>query len=146
MSRIRIACRILKMKELFLSRDEGSRYYIKWFYDAANTSKTFTIKYTIDNAVLVHKDIVEFYWKLIGDEWDKGVSFVEAKIYLPEGGFDNSSDEEKGKENIHGFGHGSLNGKVDILSKNQINFSAQNLPSKQFFEVRALFDRVISKN
>ncbi len=76
----------------FFVRDEGSRYYIKWFYDAANTSKTFTIKYTIENAVLVHKDIAEFYWKLIGDEWDKGVSFVEAKIYLPEGGFDNSSD------------------------------------------------------
>ena len=114
----------------YFVRDEGSRYYVKWFYDAADTTKTFTISYTINNAVLAHKDIAEFYWKLVGDEWDKGIGFVEAKIYLPEGGFENSSGGENGTENIHGFGHGTLNGKVDILSKSQVNFSAQNLPSK----------------
>ena len=114
----------------YFVRDEGSRYYVKWFYKAADTTKTFTISYTINNAVLAHKDIAEFYWKLVGDEWDKGIGFVEAKIYLPEGGFENSSGGENGTENIHGFGHGTLNGKVDILSKSQVNFSAQNLPSK----------------
>lgn len=125
----------------YFFREEESRYYIKWFYEAVGGAKTFTIKYTIKNAVLAHKDIAEFYWKLIGDQWDKGVGFVEVKIYLPEGRFENSSGGENGLENIHGFGHGPLNGKVDIPSKNQVNFSAQNLPSKQFFEVRVLFDK-----
>jgi uncharacterized membrane protein len=79
---------------------------------------------------------------LVGEAWDKGVDQVNAVVYLPgEFGFGNNSDQVNAQQKIYAFGHGPLNGKINIASKNQINFSAQNLPQKTFFEVRVLFEK-----
>src|SRR3989344_1752094 len=48
--------------------EEEDRYYIKWFYQATDESKTFTLKYRVKNAVTLHEDIAEVYWKVIGDD------------------------------------------------------------------------------
>lgn len=106
--------------------------YIKWYYKASNETKTFTLNYTILDAVTNHDDISEFYWQLIGDEWEKGVENVTAKVILYEEAKDNQ---------IYGFGHGPLNGVVAILTSNQVNFTASNLPAKKMFEVRVLFPK-----
>ena len=45
------------------------RVYLKWYYEAYSENKTFTLKYRIDHAVTNQKDISEYYWQLIGDEW-----------------------------------------------------------------------------
>jgi len=39
------------------------KLYLKAYYSANYESKTFTLKYKIDNAVTNHKDIAEFYWQ-----------------------------------------------------------------------------------
>ena len=51
----------------------------------------------------------------------KGVENVTAKVILYEDVKDNK---------IWGFGHGPLNGKVEIPTDKQVNFSASNLPAK----------------
>jgi uncharacterized membrane protein len=113
----------------------GSDFYIKWVYAALNTTKTFTLTYTIENAVTNHTDVSEFYWQVIGDKWDKGTENVSVTVNLP--GIYES-------ETLHAFGHGPLNGKVAIPDNKTATFSATNVPAKQFVEVRVLFPKMIS--
>ena len=47
------------------------KFYVKWYYQATNTTRTFTLNYKIVNAVTNQTDISEFYWQLIGDQWTK---------------------------------------------------------------------------
>ncbi|OGC70653.1 hypothetical protein A2415_01715, partial [candidate division WWE3 bacterium RIFOXYC1_FULL_39_7] len=109
------------------------KFYVKWYYQAVNESKTFILKYKIQNAITNHSDISEFYWKLIGDEWSKGTGDVTATVYLP---------SKLPSDRLWGFGHGPLNGKVSIPNNIQVDFSASNLPPKKFFEVRVLFEKL----
>jgi uncharacterized membrane protein len=113
--------------------DQGDRVYIKWYYEAQNERKTFTLHYTITSAIVNHSDIAEFYWQLIGDQWPKGTGNVTATVHLPEAAPDNQ---------IWGFGHGPLNGVVSISDNQTVTFSATNLPPKKFFEVRVLFPKL----
>ncbi|MBP9759716.1 DUF2207 domain-containing protein, partial [Candidatus Dojkabacteria bacterium] len=116
----------------FTSSIQNDKLYIKWYYSAVNEIKTFTLNYTIENAVTNHNDISEFYWQLIGDEWEKTTENVTAKVMLYEDAKDNK---------IYGFGHGPLNGIVTIPNTNEVNFSVTNLPPKKMFEVRTLFPK-----
>ena len=109
------------------------RFYVKWFYSATNESKTFTLKYKIQNAVTNHKDIAEFYWQLVGDEWPKASSEVRARVFLP---------SEAPNDKIWAFGHGPSDGKINIVSSREVDFYATNLAPKTFFEVRILFPKL----
>ena len=110
----------------------NEKFYVKWFYTALDEEKTFKLEYTIDNAVTNQVDISEFYWQLIGNEWSKPTEFVTTKVLLP---------SKVPSDQIWAFGHGPLNGRVEIMSQEEINFSASNLSSNTFFEVRALFPK-----
>jgi len=105
---------------------------VKWYYRAVDETKNFVLKYRVENAVTGHPDISEFYWKLIGDGWVKGSGLVTATIYLPSPAPD---------DRIWGFGHGPLNGKVNIPDNRTVTFTAENLPPKQMFEVRVLYPK-----
>ncbi len=131
------------------------KFYVKWYYQALNESKTFTLKYKIQNAVTNHSDISEFYWQLIGDEWTKGTGNVKATVYLPNKLTSPSQtsgaeaplvrsrlSEPEASDVLWGYGHGPLNGKVSIPNNIQVDFSAINLPPKKFFEVRVLFRKL----
>ena len=59
-------------------------FYIKWFYSAHNQTKTFTISYTIANVARRHSDVGEFYWKLIGPDWDLDQSNITPRAFLPQ--------------------------------------------------------------
>ena len=112
--------------------DKGDRYCLKWFYNACDTQKTFVISYQIGKAVLIHQDIAEFYWQLIGDQWGKGVSLVKATVFLPTPGVDNP-------ENIYGFGHGPRNGVVNIPNAQEITFEVKSLHLKLWGNCRSSF-------
>ena len=108
------------------------KLYIKWFYSVLNQDKIFTLRYRIVNAITNSKDISEFYWQLIGGEWQKGSREVTAQVFLP---------GQAPSDKIWAFGHGPLNGQIKIVSDREVDFSAQNLPSRKFFEVRVLFPK-----
>ncbi|MBP9687370.1 DUF2207 domain-containing protein, partial [Candidatus Woesebacteria bacterium] len=107
---------------------------IRWNYLAVDQKKVFTITYTIENAITTHSDISEFYWKLIGDKWDKGVGTVHAEVFFP---------VSVPSDAVRAWGHGPLNGKVTIPDNTKAVFDATNLPKKTFFEVRVLFPRTV---
>jgi len=109
------------------------KLYLKAYYQANFESKTFTLKYKIENAIINHDDIAEFYWQLIGGEWSKPHQKVTAEVILPLPAPD---------DQIWAFGHGPLNGRVSIPDNQRAVFSADNLPINKFFEVRVLFPKL----
>lgn len=121
----------------FYSTNDGKKFYIKWYYRANYESKTFTLKYRIENAITVQQDISEFYWQLIGDKWVEPTGRVTADVYLP------GPVED---DQIWAFGHGPLNGIVSIPTNQKVTFSADNLSANNFFEVRVLFPKLDNAN
>ena len=109
------------------------KFYTKWRYKALDERKIFTLKYRVQNAVTNHSDISEFYWRLIGDEWGKGVDTVSATVILA---------EEAPDDQIWAFGHGPTNGEIYIPTNKKVEFSIDGLPSNQFFEARVLFTKM----
>jgi len=103
---------------------QNDRIYIKWYYIAFNEEKTFTLTYKILDAVTNQKDISEFYWQLVGDQWVKDTATVFAKVHLP---YPAPNDQ------VWAFGHGPLTGKINIVSNNEIQFKRNFLKSVFFF-------------
>ena len=114
----------------FIFQDQVYSYYSKFFYNAYNTRKTFTISYKVIGGIKVYEDVADFYWKLIGSGWDKKTSFFEAFVYLP------SKVDEK---DLKVFGHGPLNGTVERIDGNCAHYIARDVPPNTFIEARVIF-------
>src|SRR3989344_588067 len=113
---------------------DSDNFYIKWYYSALDEEKRFVLRYTVDNAVTRHRDIAEFYWQLIGDEWSKPTYNINAVVTLP---------SQAPPEGLYAFGHGPLNGIVTIPTRSNATFQADILEPNTFFEIRFLFPKEI---
>ena len=117
----------------FYVTEDADQYYIKWFYRAYNETKTFTINYTVQNAVTQHTDTAELYWKLIGDDWSLIQRNVTATIVLP---------PNIPGDKIQAWAHGPLNGTVRISDPQHVEYSTPLLSSGKFFEARILMPKI----
>lgn len=92
--------------------------------------KRYQVSYTITDAVNSYKDCEEFYWKLLSKDNGIPVKKVTGTITMPE----NATNID----NLKAWGHGPLNGKIDITSNNEIEFSVKNLEAGRMLEIRAV--------
>ncbi len=46
----------------------GAPYNLQWFFDAQDEQRTFDVAYTVSGAAVVGPDVVELYWKWVGDD------------------------------------------------------------------------------
>ena len=72
----------LRPAQTFYVLENNDNYYIKWFYRSSSQEK-FILKYQIDNAITLHQDTAEFYWQLVGDEWELAQDKVTAQVKPP---------------------------------------------------------------
>ncbi len=90
------------------------------------------INYTIENAVKKYPEVADFYWQIVGPDWDVAHQNVEVTVkLLPRQVSDISQ--------ILVWGHGPLNGKSEIIDGQTVKFSAAKVASGQFMEIRTLF-------
>ena len=113
------------------------KYYIKWFFDASDVSKTFSIYYTVDNAVTLQTDTAEIYWKLVGSDWEISQSDIEGTIRLP---------SEIANNDIQAWAHGPLTGKVSVPDNKTVTYWLPNLTPGNFFEARVIVPKNIFTN
>lgn len=113
----------------FVFREEANRYLIDWSIDVRDKTETYTISYTVENALLVHDDIAEIYYQFIGDGWEVETKKVQVELRLP-----------PGNDEIRAWGHGPLSGVVEIKDQNTVLFKVSPLPAKTFLEGRIIFD------
>ncbi|MEW5784972.1 MAG: DUF2207 domain-containing protein [Bacillota bacterium] len=115
---------------IFYVEQHPDHVYIDWSYEAADEWRTFTISYTVDNAVMVHEDKAELYYQFIGNEWDVRTDYARVILTLPAGSV---------MEDLLVWGHGPLYGEVRKESPTRVVWEVERLPSRTFLEGRAVF-------
>jgi uncharacterized membrane protein len=115
---------------IFYVEQHPDHIYIDWSFEAANEQRTFTISYTVENAVLVHRDVAELYYQFIGGEWDERTDYARVVLTLPEGAT---------AEELRVWGHGPLHGNVSKEGANRVVWEIEDLPRRTFLEGRVTF-------
>jgi len=65
------------------SRERHYRNVRVWIPGAADTTRTFVLKYRVRNGLKFFDDHDELYWNVTGDEWDVPIEQATARILLP---------------------------------------------------------------
>lgn len=115
----------------FIVMDEGSYYRIQWHYRAdEDTTRTFTVKYTVENQINVYNDTAELYWQAIGDKWEVPTKKAQIIVHFP---------GEVNADTSKIWAHGPLNGTINFTEDNTVTASISDLPKKNYFEIRVIF-------
>ena len=75
-----------------------------------------------------YPDVTELYWQAIGSGWERPTANASVLVQLPE--------PVEDKSDILVYGHGPLSGYAEIVDERTARFTATNLRSGQFLEVR----------
>lgn len=113
-------------------KDEPDRLYVDWSFRTQDQTRTFTLRYLVHDAVRVHNDVAEVYYKFIGDEWEVPADRARVHLTLPNG---------DGEEDIRAWGHGPLHGEVVVQKPANVYWEVSPLPSNTFLEGRVVFPR-----
>lgn len=110
--------------------NDSGVYEIAWGVDLEDSedTRTYKIKYTIDNPVKKYSDCSDFYWMFIADTNEIACKKVEGRIFLPR--------EVKDLSNLKAWAHGNLDGIIERRSGDFIYFEADNVSSGTMLEVR----------
>ena len=111
--------------------------HIEAYHSSTNEIKTFVLSYTVSNGIKSYDDVSDFYWKIVGENWDTYTQQVKATITLPE-----TTDIN----NLHIWGHGTLNGNVQIIDGQTALFTVSNIPPQTFAEIRFVFPSFLLTN
>lgn len=122
-----------------LNRPE-SEFEIAWGVSIEDTeTKTYRIKYKIENAIKTYTDCSEFYWQFIGDTNGIPAKKVTGTITL--------SKEVSNKENLKVWAHGPLHGNITIVDNKTASFEVEDLETNTMVEVRVVTaENVFSQN
>jgi uncharacterized membrane protein len=114
----------------FITIEEPDQFYVDWSFNASNETRTFILRYRIENLILVHEDTAELYYQFIGDHWESRVDNVLVRLQLPAGA---------NPENMRAWGHGPLHGEVALHDNGQVTWNVSPLPARTFLEGRVTF-------
>lgn len=115
----------------FYALDLNSREFeVAWGTGMENKmgTKRYQFSYTITDVVTDYKDCQEFYWKLLDESNNIPVKKVTGSITIPE--------KVKDKDNLKVWGHGPLNGEIEVVSKDTVKFLVDGLNKNKMLEVR----------
>ena len=107
-------------------------YRIKLYSRNNNNTRTFKFVYTLPEAIKVYDDVAQLNRKMVGQDWQQGISTVRVTIELPVSkDYDNS--------NILVFGHGPLTGEVDKV-ENTVVYKLDDYYPGDFVEAHILME------
>lgn len=127
-------------------RDEGGPGTTSWSYDKQQTSlyvffdvydqdMTATIDYTVKQAAIAYQDVGEIYWKYVASEWGVDSENVTCVIHPPVP----VGTKITAGENLRAWGHGPLDGTVDITSAGDVVYKVGKVSSGNYGEARVVF-------
>ncbi len=86
---------------------------------------TYELRYTVEDAALVHADVAELYWNWIGTT-SPGTGRLDVDLTVPGPGRD-----------VRAWAHGPLNGSIDRIG-DHIVLGVDDVPPNQFVDTRVL--------
>ncbi|WP_020402559.1 DUF2207 domain-containing protein [Gracilimonas tropica] len=69
--------------QTFLVEESDEVFNIKWFFDAEDESRTFTVTYTLEGALTIGPQWSEFFWNYAASGREKSTDLLEILLELP---------------------------------------------------------------
>lgn len=110
---------------------------IKWFYQAEDESKTFTIAYTLHNAIAIGPVWSQFQLIYVSDKWKKTTKQADVLLTLP---------KPVGQDSIHNWIHGAVSKASFAVGNGRVSATASNITSSEYLQVKTLFPTRILNN
>lgn len=104
-------------------------------YNPSIKATAFYMEYRVKDAVVVHNDVAELYWNLLGDSYEESVTEFEARISLP--------GEDK---DLRVWLHGPLYGTIEKTSDTLATVKFINLGAYEAVSTRLMFDKTLVPN
>jgi uncharacterized membrane protein len=102
----------------------------KWFFDAEDETRVFTLSYRILDVVKLYQDAAVLYHKFVGTGWDRTSHQVSVTVYPP---------EPIDRKEVKAWAHGPLWGTIRITDEGSLAAEVESLPAKTFWEIRAVY-------
>lgn len=113
-----------------------SRYDAEFkIYCPSKKKKVFFMEYTITDAVVIHNDVAELYWNVIGSNYREKINDFQVIVHLP--GEDND---------LRVWTHGPLTGSNKILDNRTLSFKDQNVKAYEAETIRVMFNKNLVPN
>jgi uncharacterized membrane protein len=92
--------------------------------------RAFYIEYKVLNSVVVHNDVAELRYALLGDGYEENIEDFKVKVHLP----DND-------ETMRFWAHGPLNGNIEKLDDKTVYLTSDFIGAYNPTDVRIMFDK-----
>ena len=112
---------------------QKNKFEIAWGIgmDDKTGKKKYQVSYVVQDVVTDYKDVQEIYWQFLAKNQNAvPVKKVTGTIILPE--------EVSNIDNLRVWGHGQLNGDIQKVSKNKVEFKVDNLRPNAMLEIRVV--------
>lgn len=103
---------------------------VRWYYEARNQTRSFTIAYRVENVVQRHLDAAVLYHQFLGSDFAKSSANVELTVAPP---------VDLNPSQIQQWLHGPLWAESEIRPNGVITAWCERLPAHQFLELRVLY-------
>lgn len=107
----------------------GYRYRLYYYTD--NSKTAFYIKYTIEDAVVLHEDVAELYWTFVPDGFEDTLRNVQVEVHLP------NSDTS---DYFRFWAHGNLDGEISKLDNSGVRAVIREVLPGESVDIRLTFD------
>src|SRR5215211_3961797 len=112
----------------FGTEQRGSGVRIVWRFQAADESRTFSLRYGIRGLAVAYDDVVDVNLKVWGDEWEQPLDQLTATVTGP-------------ANVVRAWGHPVwVRGDVTLAGERSL-LRARAVPARQFVELRTLYPR-----
>ncbi len=116
---------------------DSSTFEIAWNVglDDSSATRTYELRYTIEDAVKIYKDCTELYWMFLDTSNQISADNVTGTIRLPE--------PVEDIENLRVWGHGPLNAIIEKASEDTVVFEVERFKANTMLEVRIVTEENI---
>lgn len=122
----------------FLVSRDDDEFQIKWFFEAENEQRTFSISYTLQNTIVTGAEWAEFFWNYISADREKDTDTLQIEMVLP---------EAVGMDSLFVWKRGA-SAKTKIQQTTQgFVVTAKNIGDDESIEIRSVFPTsILSEN
>ncbi|HPN36066.1 MAG TPA: DUF2207 domain-containing protein [bacterium] len=110
--------------------EEKEQWRVTWYYKSRDESRTFTVRYKVEELIRRHPDAGVLYYQFIGSEWKLKQSDIRILIKPP---------AEMAAGAVREWVHGPLWAQSRIETDGTIEVECSTLPARTYLEVRALY-------
>lgn len=104
-------------------------------YCPSKKKKVFCMEYKIYDVVVVHNDVAELYWNVLGDNYREDITDFQVRVHLP------GPDDD-----LRVWTHGPLSGNNKIIDNKTVLFTDRNVDAYNAETIRIIFDKKLVPN